>query len=290
MKTSATIFQSYGAFCSEIDRPLHQRSLGNSVERTNKNAHNNFKQNWSSRLLLCDISTEQCVTYDRKSWRSPVLCVQKPFITDRVRITTEGYVFTGVCLLTGGGGIPRYLPPPHQPRYLPPQARSWWGGVPQGTYPLVRSRWGGVTPMYLPPWPDLMGEGVPQGTYPPAKVPTPLGQVRQGEGVPKGTYPPAKVPTPRDRTAYGVLDTPRSVCLLRSRRRTFLYFKVFLNWYFSTTIHELTDEMARSVLKFVKTVVAENWESFFWKVQVYVLNKNCSARCSYVVWNRTYFN
>ena len=24
--------------------------------------------------------------------------------TDRVRSTTEGYVFTGVCLLTGGGG------------------------------------------------------------------------------------------------------------------------------------------------------------------------------------------
>ena len=30
--------------------------------------------------------------------------------------------------------------------------------------------------------------------------------------------------TPRDRAADGVLDTPRSVCLLRSRRRTFLFY------------------------------------------------------------------
>ena len=35
-------------------------------------------------------------------------------------------------------------------------------------------------------------------------------------------YPPPPPPPP-DRTADGVLDTPRSVCLLRSRRRTFLF-------------------------------------------------------------------
>ena len=29
-----------------------------------------------------------------------------PVITVRARSTTGGYVFTGVCLLTGGGGIP----------------------------------------------------------------------------------------------------------------------------------------------------------------------------------------
>ena len=60
----------------------------------------------------------------------------------------EGYIFTGVCLLTGGGGTPRYLSPVKVP------------------------------------------------THPPA---------RSGQGVPQGTYP-------LDRTAYGVLDTPWSVC------------------------------------------------------------------------------
>ena len=42
----------------------------------------------------------------------------------------------------------------------------------------------------------------------------------------QGGPPPGQdrdTPLPRDRTAYGVLDTLRSVCLLRSRRRTFLF-------------------------------------------------------------------
>ena len=34
--------------------------------------------------------------------------------------------------------------------------------------------------------------------------------------------------TPPDRAAYGVLDTLRSVCLLRSRSKTFLYFDKFV--------------------------------------------------------------
>ena len=39
-----------------------------------------------------------------------------------------------------------------------------------------------------------------------------------------GSAPPPH--HPQDRTADGVLDTPRSVCLLRSRRRTFLSYYV----------------------------------------------------------------
>ena len=126
------------------------------------------------------------------------ICVVRPvafIFTDRIRSTTESYVFTGVCLLEkGGGGTSRYLSP--WPRYLPPRSdREDGGGVPQGTYP-----------------PD-------QGTYPPS-----LTRSGVGEGYPKVSTPPNKVPSPPppDRTAYGVLDTPRSVCLLRSRRRTFL--------------------------------------------------------------------
>ena len=93
-------------------------------------------------------------------------------ITDRVRSTTEGYVFTGVCLLTGGRGV------------YPSQVLMG-EGVSQGTYPLARSRWG-------------EGEGVPQGTYhPTAKVPTPLARSRWG--VPQGTYPPGQGTYPPSR-------------------------------------------------------------------------------------------
>ena len=105
------------------------------------------------------------------------------------------------------GGTPRYLPPakvptltniptpqPGQdgqrgsPRYLPPS---------QGTYPPQQVR---------------MGEGYP-------KVPTPPGQGTYPLPGQDGGYP--KVPTPLPpRTCY-------TVCLLRSRRRTFLF--VFLS-------------------------------------------------------------
>ena len=72
-------------------------------------------------------------------------------------------------------------------------------------------------PRYLPTSQVLMGKGYP-------KVPTPPSE---------GTYPLPKVPTPlpRDRTADRVLDTPRSVCLLRSCRRTFLL--LFFFYYFA---------------------------------------------------------
>ena len=113
----------------------------------------------------------------------------------------------------GGGGTSRYLPPG------------------QGSYPSPsRSGWGRGTPSYLPPIQVRTGGGYP-------KVPTPV-QVRMGGGSTARYLPPIQVrmggtarylppsqgtyPPPRDRTAYGVLDTLRSVCLLRSRRRTFL--------------------------------------------------------------------
>ena len=137
-----------------------------------------------------------------------------------------------VCSQGGGEG---YLPPhPGQdggtPRYLQGITGE---GVLQGTYPPAkvptpsRSGWGEripkvptPPPRYLSPVQFKTGEG---GT----KVPTlPPIQVRMGEGYPKVPTPwPRYLPSPppRDRTAYGVLDTLRLVCLLRSRRRTFLF-------------------------------------------------------------------
>ena len=111
---------------------------------------------------------------------------------------------------------PRYLPPhPGQgstPRYLP---------LIQGTYPLSMSG---------------QGEGVPQGTYPSVQGTYPPSRSGWGRGYPKVSTPLSKVPTPQgtyppptwDGTAYRVLDTLQSVCLLRSCRRTFLFFKYMM--------------------------------------------------------------
>ena len=115
------------------------------------------------------------------------------FITHRIRRMGEGNVFS---LFTPGGG----------------------GGT------LARSRReGGVpTPRYLPP--------AKIGTPTPVKVGTPPpGQVGTGGGGGTLRYLPpsqSRYPSP-PRTAYGVLDMLRSVCLLRSRRRTFLLFLYF---------------------------------------------------------------
>ena len=141
-----------------------------------------------------------------------------------------------VCSHGGGGEAPQpgsdgVCTPWYVPRYVPPgQCRyPTWSG---------QDRWG------------YSGQVQGGGGYPPVKVGTP-GQVRMGEGypkvgtpsqgryaprpgqdvgVPQGRYPLAKVdtpifPNPQDRTAYGVLDTLQSVCLLLPRRSTFLFIK-----------------------------------------------------------------
>ena len=149
--------------------------------------------------------------------------LSRQIITDRIRRMGEGNVFS----LLSGGTYPRYLPSAKVPIPSPCQ----------GTYPLLcpGQDGGRGTPRYLPttkvptPPPVQARAMTPQRT--PAKVPTPLPrylppiQARMGEGVSQGTYHPSQgthPPTLRDRAASGVLDTLRSVCLSRSRRRTFL--------------------------------------------------------------------
>ena len=122
------------------------------------------------------------------------------------------------------GGYPGQVPPP------PP------GGGPGSGIPPPR---GGGTQVWYP-----RGGGVPRSGTPgggggyPGQVPPPGGW---GVGVPRsGTPPPPRggypgpVPPPRGggypgRTTEGVLTTWRAVCLLRSRRRTFLYILCFKN-------------------------------------------------------------
>ena len=150
-------------------------------------------------------------------------------ITARVRSTTEGTVFTGVCMSTpggrgvpqgqdggnpkvptlrpgqdGGGGTPMHLPPGQAgqrgtPMYLPPWPGQDRGGLPESTYPSTRSgQGGGSTQRYLSPL---------------AKVGTPP---NQGEGgVSQSTHPPAKVGMPPPPPPSQGLVTWRAVCLLR---------------------------------------------------------------------------
>ena len=93
-----------------------------------------------------------------------------------------------------GGGGPTQARSSEGVRPLP-------GGTPAGGYPTS------ATPI-KPDW------GYPCGGYPTlVHPPSDLARVppQGGEGTPP-------------RLTDGVLDTPRSVCLLRSRRRTFLFF------------------------------------------------------------------
>ena len=116
----------------------------------------------------------------------------------------------------GGGGVPGSGTPPGdtQVRYPP-------GGV----YTRVRVPPGGGTRVRYPP-----GGG---GVYP-------------GQGTPRGVPGSGTPPTPPGggggypgRTTEGVLTTRRAVCLLRSRRRTFLLTILCVDFtsLFSTLLH-----------------------------------------------------
>ena len=104
----------------------------------------------------------------------------------------------------GGGGTEVWVPPP------PPPPRGGGGG---GTEVRVPPRGGGGgTEVRVPPGGEVW-------------VPHPPG------GVPRSGYPPrggySGYPPPGGGSTEGVLTTRRAVCLLRSRRRTFLYWRYF---------------------------------------------------------------
>ena len=113
-----------------------------------------------------------------------------------------------------GGLLPHLGVSPHpEMRYPQPGQDSGGGGG--GT-------WNGVPPA-------RSGWGYPEMGYPPSRDGVPPGQVRTGGGYFGWGTPPLP---PRNRTVDRVLDTPRSVCLLSSPRRTFL-FEYFCNLPFS---------------------------------------------------------
>ena len=97
-------------------------------------------------------------------------------------------------------------------------ARSSQWGTPSQVPPPVRTGWG--VPHPYRGYPSQVWLGGTQGGVPPAGMGYTPCQVWWG--VPEVGYP-----SPLYRTTDGVLDTPRSVCLLRSRRRTFLFRSLF---------------------------------------------------------------
>ena len=111
----------------------------------------------------------------------------RPLVTARVRSTTGRYCFHR-CLSVhrGGEGGVRSGTPPRGGSGYPPGGYRSPGTPPGGGYPGPGTPPGGGYP----------GPGTPPG----------------GGGVPD-----------LGRTTEGVLTTRRAVCLLRSRRRTFLY-------------------------------------------------------------------
>ena len=142
--------------------------------------------------------------------------------TDRVR-STRREVIVSLCLSVHTcGGVPR-------PGSSQPGGDTRWGGTPC---------WGG-TPPQVPPMSDLAG-GTPPRVLPhqtwPGGTPQPKGYPTLGTppiGPGRGVPLLGEEGTPLQETD-GVLDTLRSVCLLRSRRRTFFLLFLLLNLQKST--------------------------------------------------------
>ena len=144
------------------------------------------------------------------TWGSRFECHFLQFLPTEY-VVRERKVIVSLCLSVhtcgGGGGYPDQV--------QPAGGDTLTGGVPHLGYPHpIGPGWGGVsrqgggTPPQVPP--IRPGEEVPKVGYPPR-------QTWPGGGTPRGGYSTSY------RITDGVLDTRRSVCLLRSRRRTFLF-------------------------------------------------------------------
>ena len=164
-------------------------------------------------------------------------CLNDQIFTDRVR-STRRELIVSLCLSVHtcrGGGTPARSSQPRGGTLT--RSSHLGGGYPMGGYPTLGTPhqtrpgvpqlgWG--YPPWVPLLSDLAGGTPPQvppirpgwGGYPTLGTPCqtwpgvpPLSDL--AGGTPTGGTPP--------RISDGVLDTPQSVCLLRSRRRTFLY-------------------------------------------------------------------
>ena len=143
-------------------------------------------------------------------------------------VRREGNVLTRVCLSVCPLGVGTY--PDLVQGTNPHPARSGQGGIARYLPPSQVRMSGRGTPRYLP---SLARSGRGEGYF---KVPTPC-QVMMGEGATPRYLPPSQVRA--DGTPRYIAPTPfppppppakdllhgGRVCLLRSRRRTFLFLK-----------------------------------------------------------------
>ena len=194
-------------------------------------------------------STEYCLFHVIFTRGSCNCFTNSPIFTARIRRMGRGNIFSFFACSHLGGGVPHpadrgvgyHIPgldgggypihlmggttsqvwtggAPHPADWGVPPSQVWMGGTPSswwgGGCPIPGLTWGGgVPPSQLTgstPFPGLEG-GTP--SYPDAGVPP--SQVWTG-----GT--PLAGGAPSTRPAQHVLATWRAVCLLRSRRRTFL--------------------------------------------------------------------
>ena len=146
-------------------------------------------------------------------------------------------VHPSVCPHLGRGGTPAKSRQGGTPAR---SSRGWGGGVryPTSGTPIGPGQGGLPLPGGTPPWvplSDLAG-GYPTSGTPPSDLaggtPPQVPPIRPGWGYPCQAAPHLRYP-PLDLARWvptlgGVLDTPRSVCLLRSCRRTFLFHHDFV--------------------------------------------------------------
>ena len=149
-----------------------------------------------SLINLCD-TNQYHISYVLPRWHCPLYSL----FTARIRRMGEGIVFTGVCVCShfGRGGYPDWL---------------------TGGYPLTSWCWGWVPHPSWWGYPSSQETGCGAPCQDWVGYPLPLSGLDEGTPCPSG-----------DRAAESVLATRRALCLLRSRRRTFLFqflsFRVF---------------------------------------------------------------
>ena len=171
-------------------------------------------------------------------------------------VSVHPSIHPSVCPQGGGGGYPGHVQPGGYPSQVQlgstpvggystsgTPCQTWGVPLPGGTPPWVTlsQTWLGGTPPRVAPHQIWLGDtpaqgeslpgGTPAGGTPPQVPPSDLAR-----GVPHLEYPsppirpgwgvPLLGGTPLQETD-GVLDTPRSVCLLRSHRRTYFFFFFF---------------------------------------------------------------
>ena len=159
------------------------------------------------------------------------------------------YIFTGVCLSTGGRCTPPSWPGTHPPEQTPPWPGRHLPGqadIPLGRHPTgpTHTPLGRHPPEQTPPWPGrhLPGQAdIPLGRHPTGPTHTPLGRHPSWADTPLARQTP---PPPRPGRHHPVRQTqPRADCHC-SGRYAASYWNAFLSDYKVTINHSSVQQKA----------------------------------------------